>query len=166
MQYFTFGFSDVLKNCFPGLFIQDLAQSHPSVPSGGLLVTLTLLRGPPIYSLMEQTWLFFGCAGGPGAVAAPLPPCQAAPVQAGRTLAARVGESWEYKGVRAEKEEPSQGRSPQEAAEGPRLRLADESSSRYAGRLVPGSLQAAAAAARLEAWPYRRAKQLLCKQTS
>lgn len=57
-------------------------------------------------------------------MAAPLPPLQAAPVQAGGSLAAPVGgnasgmQSREYRGVRAEKEDPSQGGSPQEAAEG------------------------------------------------
>lgn len=89
----------------------------------------------------------------------------------GRTPAVLVGGnasgmSWEYKRVRAEKEEPSQGGWPQQAAEGQQVRLVDGSSSRYAGRLVPGLPQAAAAAARLKDRPYRRAKQLLCKQTS
>lgn len=134
--------------------------------------TLTLLGGPPIYSLTEQTWLFFWRAGGPSPVTAPLPPLQAAPEPAGRRLAAHMGgnasgmQSWEYKGIRPEKEEPSQGHPPGKLLEEPRWRLAGGSSSRYAGRLVRGSLQAAAAASRLEARPYCRAKQLLCKQTS
>lgn len=133
--------------------------------------TSTLLGGPPVYSLTEQTWLFFGCAGGPGPVAAPLPPLQAAPVQAGRSPGSLRGGKciWHaelgIQGGQSRKGGTFSRGSPQEAAEGPRLRLADRSSSRYAGRLVPHSLEGAAATTRLQAWPYRRSKQLLCKQT-
>lgn len=122
MQYFTLGLSDVLKeikNTAAQAYVSRiLLIPIPQYLLVGCLSTLTLLGGPPIYSLTEQTWLFFWCAGGPSPVTAPLPPLQAAPVPAGRRLAAHMGgnasgmQSWEYKGVRPGKEEPSQGDPP------------------------------------------------------
>lgn len=129
---------------------------------------LTLLGGLPTYSL---TVAVFVVCREPWSQGTPLPlsrqlQCQRAGswrlVQEEIHLACRA----EYKGVRAEKEEPSQGVAPRKLLEGLQLRVVDGRSSRHAGRLVPGSLQAVAAAERLEAQPYCRAKQLLCEQTS
>lgn len=100
-----------------------------------------------------------------------LPPLQAAPVLAGRSLAAWWWElhlacgAGNTRGSEQKKRSLLKGVPPGSSQRTPWLRLVDGSSGRYAGRLVPGSLQAVAATMSLQAQPHHRVKQLLYKQT-
>jgi len=175
MQHYTSGLSDVLKE-------EKIGLPRLLYPGSLSLLSLSIWRWVLVCfdPAGRPTCLFFDGAEVAGfwvsrglqSRGSPSPPSPGNSSASGQEPSSwRWGKCLWHAGLGAQGHQRSSGGAfsrgfSREAVEGWPLRLPDGTSRRYAGRLVPGSLQAAAAAARLKAWPYRRAKQLLCKQTT